>query len=64
MLDTNICIYIIKKKPEQVLRRLKNARISDIGVSSITLSELEKPLGSGLHSSHFPERPIVPNPNN
>jgi len=41
MLDTNICIYIIRKKPEQVLRRLKNARISDIGVSSITLSELE-----------------------
>ncbi|MDY6990968.1 MAG: type II toxin-antitoxin system VapC family toxin [Thermodesulfobacteriota bacterium] len=40
MLDTNICIYIIKKKPEQVLGRLKNARISDIGVSSITLSEL------------------------
>jgi tRNA(fMet)-specific endonuclease VapC len=41
MLDTNICIYIIKKKPEQVLGRLKNARVSDIGVSSITLSELE-----------------------
>jgi tRNA(fMet)-specific endonuclease VapC len=41
MLDTNICIYIIKKKPQQVLRRLKKARISDIGVSSITLSELE-----------------------
>ncbi|MDY6954522.1 MAG: type II toxin-antitoxin system VapC family toxin [Thermodesulfobacteriota bacterium] len=40
MLDTNICIYIIKRKPEQVLQRLKNARISDIGVSSITLSEL------------------------
>jgi tRNA(fMet)-specific endonuclease VapC len=40
MLDTNICIYIIKKKPEQVLERLKNARISDIGISSITLSEL------------------------
>ena len=41
MLDTNICIYIIKKKPEQVLRRLKKTRISEIGVSSITLSELE-----------------------
>lgn len=40
MLDTNICIYIIKKKPEQALERLKGARISDIGVSSITLSEL------------------------
>jgi tRNA(fMet)-specific endonuclease VapC len=41
MLDTNICIYIIKKKPEEVLTRLKNARISDIGISAITLSELE-----------------------
>jgi len=40
MLDTNICIYIIKKKPEPVLGRLKNTRISDIGISSITLSEL------------------------
>jgi tRNA(fMet)-specific endonuclease VapC len=34
-------MYIIKKKPEKVLGRLKNARVSDIGVSSITLSELE-----------------------
>jgi tRNA(fMet)-specific endonuclease VapC len=41
MLDTNICIYIIKKKPEQVIERLKQTRISDIGISSITLSELE-----------------------
>jgi tRNA(fMet)-specific endonuclease VapC len=41
MLDTNICIYIIKKKPEQVIERLAHTRISDVGVSSITLSELE-----------------------
>lgn len=41
MLDTNICIHIIKKRPEQVLGRLKKARVSDIGISSITLSELE-----------------------
>jgi tRNA(fMet)-specific endonuclease VapC len=40
MLDTKICIHIIKRKPEHVLGRLKNARISGIGVSSITLSEL------------------------
>ena len=25
MLDTNICIYAMKKKPEQVLKRLKEA---------------------------------------
>jgi len=41
MLDTNICIYIIRKRPERVLRRLQRCRVSDIGVSAITLSELE-----------------------
>ena len=40
-LDTNICIYIIKKKPSQVLERFKHFGISDIGISAITLSELE-----------------------
>ena len=41
MLDTNICIYIIKQKPENVIERFRQTPISDIGVSSITLSELE-----------------------
>ena len=41
LLDTNICIYIIKKRPEQVIERLRHTRISEVGVSSITLSELE-----------------------
>lgn len=41
MLDTDICIYIIKKKPKQVIARLRKSSISDIGISSITLSELE-----------------------
>lgn len=41
MLDTNICIYLIKKKPPLVLQRLQKARISDVCISSITLSELE-----------------------
>lgn len=40
MLDTNICIYIIKKKPASVLKRFQKTRISNIGISSITLSEL------------------------
>ncbi|MFP4418826.1 MAG: type II toxin-antitoxin system VapC family toxin [Chitinispirillaceae bacterium] len=41
MLDTNICIYIIKKKPISVLSRLQNEAITDVVVSSITLAELE-----------------------
>ena len=41
MLDTNICIYIIKKKPTDVIERFGQTRISQVGISSITLSELE-----------------------
>lgn len=41
MMDTNICIYLIKKKPVHVLKRLQQVKISDISISSITLSELE-----------------------
>lgn len=40
MLDTNICIYIIKQQPAAVLKRFLEYQIGDIGISSITLSEL------------------------
>ena len=40
MLDTNICIYIIKRKPHTVIERFLRTDISQIGISSITLSEL------------------------
>ena len=41
MLDTNICIYLIKKKPQAVIERLEQTDISQVCISSITLSELE-----------------------
>lgn len=40
LLDTNICIYIIKQKPASVLQRFLEYQIGDIGISSITLAEL------------------------
>jgi tRNA(fMet)-specific endonuclease VapC len=40
VLDTNICIYIIKRKPQAVIERFLQTEISKIGISSITLSEL------------------------
>ncbi len=40
MLDTNICIYLIKQKPEKVLQHFKAHSVGDIGISSITLAEL------------------------
>ena len=40
MLDTNTCIYIIRRKPINVIDRFKKVEISQVGISSITLSEL------------------------
>ena len=40
MLDTNTCIYIIKRKPPDVIEHFIQTEISQIGISSITLSEL------------------------
>lgn len=41
ILDTNTCIYIIKKKPASVLERFSNVPLGQIGISVITLAELE-----------------------
>ncbi len=41
LLDTNICIDIIRKKSPQVLKEFLRHDIVDIGISVITLSELE-----------------------
>ncbi len=41
LLDTDICIYIIKRKPEKVLRHFKSLIPGDVGISSITLAELQ-----------------------
>lgn len=40
MLDTNICIYTIKYKPEKVFQRLQEIDPEDICVSSVTYAEL------------------------
>lgn len=40
MFDTNICIYLIKKKPESVLTKFKKLKAGDVSISSITLAEL------------------------
>ncbi|MDP8227531.1 MAG: type II toxin-antitoxin system VapC family toxin [Candidatus Celaenobacter polaris] len=40
MLDTNICIYLIKKKPQKRLQKFKQFELSQLGISSITFGEL------------------------
>ena len=40
LLDTNICIYIINRRPPGVLERFNEHSLGALGVSSITASEL------------------------
>lgn len=52
MLDTNICIYIIKQQPKSVLQRFATFPIGEVGISVITLAELEY----GVSKSNQPAR--------
>ena len=52
MLDINTCIYIIKRKPMDVIDRFGQMRISQVHISSITLSEL----AYGVIKSSKPEQ--------
>jgi len=49
LLDTNICIYIIKQKPQHVLDTLMRIDFNDIAISTITLAELEYGVEKSLH---------------
>lgn len=39
--DTNICIYIMNQHPVEVIRKFKQISVGDVGISSITVSELQ-----------------------
>jgi len=41
MLDTNMCIFLIRKKSEMVIQRLLKCSPGEVGISSITLAELQ-----------------------
>lgn len=40
LLDTNICIALIRKKPEELIKRLTSHKPGDIGISTISVAEL------------------------
>lgn len=41
MLDTNICIYLIRGRSQEILNKFKEFEFGDIGISSITFAELQ-----------------------
>jgi tRNA(fMet)-specific endonuclease VapC len=52
LLDTNICIHLIRHKPAALLERLTSLPVGDVGVSAITVAELQ----AGVRKSREPER--------
>ena len=55
LLDTIICIYIIKKKPAIVLEKFKTFSLGSIGISAITLAELQY----GIRKSSKPDKNLI-----
>jgi len=51
MLDTNICIYLIKHHPPEVTARFAECYVGDVVMSAITFAELEY----GICMAHHPE---------
>ena len=50
MLDTNICIAIIRHKPPQALKRFRNYAVGEICISWVTLAELEFGVAKSRHA--------------
>lgn len=40
LIDTNICIYIMNRRPLGIINKFKQFEVGEIGVSAITVSEL------------------------
>lgn len=52
MMDTNMCIYLMKNQPESVARRFAQCFVGDVVISAITYAELE----FGVRTSADPDR--------
>jgi tRNA(fMet)-specific endonuclease VapC len=52
LLDTNICIYLMKKQPKEVAERFAECSVGDVVMSAITYAELQY----GVAASSNPER--------
>lgn len=52
MLDTDICIALIKRQPPELIARLQRHKLGDVAISSITLAELS----FGVAKSSRPEK--------
>lgn len=55
LLDTDICVFIIRKHPQSVFSKLRQQAFGEVGISSITHSELLY----GAYKSQSPKRNLA-----
>ncbi|MGE0490555.1 MAG: type II toxin-antitoxin system VapC family toxin [Vulcanimicrobiota bacterium] len=48
-MDTDICVYLIKRRPPAVIERLRSHPPGEIGVSSVTVAELSYGVEKSQH---------------
>jgi tRNA(fMet)-specific endonuclease VapC len=51
LLDTNICVLLIRQKSQTVLQKLTQHPFTDIAVSAITVAELQYGVAKSVHST-------------
>ena len=51
MLDTHMCVYLMKEQPISVVERLAPCYVGDVVISALTLAELELGVASSGHES-------------
>ena len=56
LLDTDICIYLINKRPPSVISRFKQYQPGDIGISVVTVSELEYGVAKSVRQEENQQR--------
>ena len=56
MLDTNICIYLMKHQPREVRARFEECFVGDVVISAVTLAELEYGIASSNEAAQVANR--------
>jgi len=49
MLDTNICIYLIKRQPREVIEKFQGIAPGEIAISSVTVAEMMYGVAKSQH---------------
>lgn len=56
LIDTNICIYIMNKRPAGVIKKFKQFELGEVGISTITVSELQYGVAKSTHRKENQQR--------